>query len=319
MVEPGKNMSRTLYWLQAGACSGDSMSLLSAESPDLVEALEYLHLEVLWHPSLSNISAGEQETLIASILSGKRELDILCVEGAVITGPDNTGLFDTARGRPKKDIIIELAEQAELVVAVGTCAGFGGIPSTGETGATGLQFHHREKGGLLGSEFRSKNGLPVINLPGCPCQSLVLISVLATALSGIDLPLNEFQSPLNWYGVLVHQGCTRNEYHEYRVEEHDFGEKGCLFFHLGCQGPLVYGPCNKTLWNRRNTKTRLGVPCFGCVSPDFPSADRFFYTKNIEGIPLSLPEGVERAHYLAYKDLAAYAAPKRLAERQTKV
>ena len=31
--------SKTLYWLQCGACGGDSMALLGVESPDLVEAL----------------------------------------------------------------------------------------------------------------------------------------------------------------------------------------------------------------------------------------------------------------------------------------
>ena len=312
-------MTYSLYWLQAGACSGDSMSLLSAESPDLVEALGFFGIDVLWHPSLSNISAWDHENLLAAILTGKKNLDILCVEGAAIMGPDNTGMFDTVNGKPKKDLIAALAKQAKLVVAVGTCASFGGIPAAGEAAGTGLQFLRREKGGLLGADFKTKSGLPVINLPGCPSQSDVLLSTLAASLSGVDLPLNEFNSPLEWYGVLVHQGCTRNEYHEYRVEEQDFGEKGCLFFHMGCRGPLVYGPCNKILWNKRNTKTRIGVPCFGCASPDFPSRDRFFFTKNIEGVPLTLPEGVERAHYLAYKDMAAVAAPKRLTERKTKV
>lgn len=312
-------MPHSLYWLQAGACSGDSMSLLSAASPDLCEALDSFGIEILWHPSLASISPAEHEALLGDILSGKRGLDVLCVEGSVITGPDNTGLYDTMHGRPKKDVIAALAAMARIVVAVGTCASFGGIPSAGEAGGTGLQFHHRAPGGLLGGSFRAKGGLPVINLPGCPGQSDVLLGALAAAVSGIPLPLNEFQSPLEWYGVLVHQGCTRNEYHEYRVEEQDFGEKGCLFFHMGCKGPLAYGPCNKILWNKRNTKTRTGVPCFGCTHPDFPTKDRFFYTKNIEGVPLTLPEGVERANYLAYKDMAAFAAPRRLTERKTKV
>jgi NiFe hydrogenase small subunit HydA len=312
-------MSRTLYWLQAGACSGDSMSLLNAGSPDLVEAFSFFDIDVLWHPSLANISHLEHETLLKAIFSKKKSLDILCVEGSVITGPNNTGLYDLAFGKPKKDMIAALAAQANIVVAVGTCSSFGGIPSAGEAAGIGLQFLHRKKGGLLGSDFVAKGGLPVINLPGCPCQSDVVLSTLAASLSGVQLPLNEFNSPLEWYGVLVHQGCTRNEYHEYRVEENDFGEKGCLFFHMGCQGPLVYGPCNKILWNKRNTKTRVGVPCFGCASPDFPSSDQFFYTKNIVGVPLMLPEGVKRANYLAYKDMAAFAAPLRLTERKTKV
>jgi len=116
--------------------------------------------------------------------------------------------------------------------------------------------------------------------------------------------------------VMVHQGCTRNEYHEYRVEEVKFGERGCLFFYMGCHGPLVTGPCNKILWNRRSSKTRVGVPCFGCTRPDFPQPYPFFETRNIEGIPLELPDGVSRAHYLAYKGMAAAAAPERLIKRK---
>ncbi len=79
------------------------------------------------------------------------------------------------------------------------------------------------------------------------------------------------------------------------------------------------GPCNKLLWNRRSSKTRVGVPCFGCTRPDFPQPYPFFQTRNIEGIPLELPDGVSRAHYLAYKGMAAAAAPQRLKERKTLV
>lgn len=38
-------MSRTVCRLQAGACGGDSMSLLSAESPDLAEAFGFFDID----------------------------------------------------------------------------------------------------------------------------------------------------------------------------------------------------------------------------------------------------------------------------------
>ena len=44
--------------------------------------------------------------------------------------------------------------------------------------------------------------------------------------AGTDIEFSEFNTPLEWYSMMVHQGCTRNEYHEYRVEETAFGEKG---------------------------------------------------------------------------------------------
>ncbi|MFH0947247.1 MAG: NADH:ubiquinone oxidoreductase [Planctomycetota bacterium] len=308
-----------LLWLQAGGCGGDTMSLLNAESPDILETLAACDLRVLWHPSLSGGPPASQMEVYETILHGEQPLDIFCVEGAVIRGPAGTGLFETFAGRPKKDLVSGLAAKARFIVAVGTCASFGGISASCDAEGTGLQFHRSEKGGFLGAGFVSRSGLPVINLPGCPCHPDVVTGTLMTLVQQRDLALDAHNSPLEWYGMLIHQGCTRNEYHEYRVEERDFGEKGCLFFHMGCQGPLAHGPCNKLLWNRRNSKTRAGAPCFGCTRPGFPQQEPFFETPNIEDLPLVLPEGVDRAHYMAYKGMAAAAAPARLIARKTEV
>jgi hydrogenase small subunit len=188
-----------------------------------------------------------------------------------------------------------------------------------ETEASGLQFARRSSGGLLGPEFRSRSGLPVINLPGCPCHGDVLSSTLAALKMGAAIDLTEWNSPQEWYGRLVHQGCLRNEYHEYRVEDGVLGGKGCLFFHLGCRGPVAHGPCNKLVWNGHTTKTRVGAPCVGCTMPDFPREHGFFSTPSIAGVPLELPEGVDRAHYLAYKSMAAAAAPDRLKKQLTRL
>ena len=307
----------TLYWLQSGGCGGDTWSLFNSELPHLAEFFEALNIEVLWHASISNIGVADRQLLHEAILSGKRKLDILCVEGSVIRGPSGTGMFDTLFGRPKKDLLAALAKKARYVLAVGTCSSFGGVGADGEIEATGLQFHKWDSGGFLGKKFRSGSGMPVINLPGCPCHPGVVTGAIQTVISEGALDLTPYNMPLEWYGTMVHQGCTRNEYHEYRVEEKEFGEKGCLFFYLGCHGPLVYGPCNKLLWNRRSSKTRVGVPCFGCTRPDFPQQYPFFKTRNIEGIPIELPDGVNRAHYMAYKGIAAAAAPQRLKLRKT--
>jgi hydrogenase small subunit len=307
----------TLYWLQCGGCGGDTWALFNSEPPDALDLFRSLNLELLWHPSLSIESNGGRKQLHADIEADRVELDILCVEGSVIRGPGGTGMFDTVFGDPKKDLVAALARKARYVLSVGTCASFGGVGADGEIEATGVQFHKWDRGGFLGANFRTRSGLPVINLPGCPCHGQVLSGTLAALAADIPLDLTEYQTPTEWHGTMVHQGCTRNEYHEYRVEEKQFGEKGCLFFYLGCHGPLVYGPCNKLLWNRRSSKTRVGVPCFGCTRPDFPQHYPFFQTRNIEGIPIELPDGVNRAHYLAYKGIAAAAAPRRLKQRKT--
>lgn len=163
-------MPHTLYWLQCGGCGGDTMSLLNLESPGLIETLEMLDIEVLWHPSLSRESAAAHRNLQEDLASGLRPLDFLVVEGAVIRGPGGTGMFDTIERKPKKELVAALARRARFVLAAGTCASFGGISAAGETEATGLQFLRDRKGGFLGSDFASAGGLPVINLPGCPCH-----------------------------------------------------------------------------------------------------------------------------------------------------
>lgn len=310
-------MAATLYWLQGGGCGGDTWSLFSSESPDIPELFDLLNIELLWHPSLSDKDPEQLRALNEAIVSGEQRLDILCVEGSVIQGPSGSGFADTYFGLPKKDFIASMAPRAGHVIAVGTCASFGGFGTETEAEATGLQYFKKDFGGFLGSRFKSRCGLPVINLPGCPCHCEALTGTLSALISGTPLKLTEQNSPSDWYGVMVHQGCTRNEYHEYRVEEKRFGEKGCLFFYMGCHGPLATGSCNKTLWNRRSSKTRVGVPCFGCTHPDFPQPYPFFKTKNIEGIPIELPDGVSRAHYMAYKGMAAAAAPKRLIKRKS--
>jgi hydrogenase small subunit len=291
--------------------------LFSKESPDLVELFSSLDIELLWHPSISRITNSEHDQLKKDLISGTQKLDILCIEGAIIRGPGGTGMYDSVLGTPKKNLVASLASQADYILSVGTCASFGGIGADGVIEATGMQFLKWNKGGFMGEDFKTKKGLPVINLPGCPCHCDVIAGALSAIVLDMPLELNVYNAPLEWYNVMVHQGCTRNEYHEFRVEEKVFGEKGCLFFYLGCHGPLVLGPCNKLLWNRRSSKTRVGVPCFGCTRPDFPQHYPFFETQNIEGIPTELPDGVSRAHYLAYKGMAAAAAPKRLKTRKT--
>ena len=308
-----------LYWLQSGGCSGDSMSLLTCEC-NFFDFCEINKIDILYHASLSTLSYTQHEKLLEDIQNDKQELDILCVEGNVVQGPDKTGMFDTFMGKPKKDLIAALAKKAKYVIAVGTCASFGGFGShNDEMDGIGLQFHHHNKGGFLGEDFVTKSGYPVINLPGCPIHPKTLTVLLEEIINNLEIELTEQNSIDEIYNFTVHQGCTRNEYHEYKIEEKNFGERGCMFFHLGCKGPTTNSACNKYLWNEVNSKTRAGVPCFGCSRPDFPQEYPFFKTQDIVGTPVELPKGVDRAHYLAYKDMAAAAAPKRLKFRTQKV
>ena len=125
----------TLLWMECGACSGESMAILGAEGPgkeegyNLADFLKSQRVKLLWHPSLSLESPKQVESLIGRILAGEQELTLLCVEGSILHGPDGTGMFDTFGGKPKRDIIAALGAKADYVLAMGTCAAFGGIPA----------------------------------------------------------------------------------------------------------------------------------------------------------------------------------------------
>jgi len=310
----------TLLWLQAGACSGDTMSLLCADKPSWPELVNQYNIHIYWQPSLSTGTVLDLIADIDDIIADKKPLKVLCIEGSIALGPNNTGMFDTLGERPKAEIIRQLADHAEYVVAVGTCASYGGMHAAppNPSDCTGLQSLKGIPGGLLPPEWRSKKGLPVINISGCPTHPTTIMQTLINVMNDREVPLNELNQPEDYFSTLVHQGCSRNEYHEYDIEETEFGHEGCLFFNLGCQGPYTKARCNVELWNQQNSKTRAGVPCLGCVSPDFPRDAPLFRTEKVGNIPVSLPLGVSRPSYMAYKDLANDAAPIRIINREMK-
>lgn len=305
----------TLLWMQAGSCSGDTMSLLCADDPDLAQFLSLNGIELLWNPSLSADSTASLYQRVDAILDGRLELDILCIEGSIVTGPAGTGMYDRyRRGIGKHRIIAQLAQRARHVVAMGSCAAFGGMHAAppNPSDCVGLQFTRETPGGLLAADWRARGGQPVINVAGCPAHPLAMTGTLAFLASGLPIALDGINRPKQWFAVPVHSGCTRNEYHEYDVEDANLGGDACLFFNLGCKGPVTRSICNSELWNRRSSKTRVGVPCFGCTGPGFPADDPLFRTQKLGNVPMKLPEGVDRAKYMAYKKLAQQAMPGRL-------
>jgi NiFe hydrogenase small subunit HydA len=310
-----------LLWLEGQACSGNTMSFLTAEEPDVIDLLTQYGINLLWHPSLSIEAGGQVKRILNDIIAEKTPLDILVIEGAIARGPNGTGRYDVFCERPFIDWISELSKVAGIVVAVGECASFGGIPASGinPTDATGVQFHKKEKGGFLGANYRSRLGLPVINISGCPAHpDWITQTLLAAALRPHDLLLDEYHRPLDLYATTTHQGCTRNEYFEYKVGAEEFGcKEGCLSLNFGCKGPTTHSSCNRILWNRQSSKTRAGVPCFGCTEPEFPTFN-FFKTEKVAGIPKEHPLGVSKFAYLAHAATGKLAAPKRLKEKLIK-
>ena len=308
-----------LLWLQSGGCGGCSMSLLNAESPDVYAMLEQNGIELLWHPALSEASGEEFIELLESIESGRVELDALCLEGAVMMGPNGSGRFHLLAGteRPMYEVIRSLADKSAYCAAIGSCAAFGGVTSAGPNPgeACGLQFEGAYPGGLLGRDWRSPAGMPVLNIAGCPTHPNWVLETLAQLAVG-ELGTNGLDSyhrPRSYTNHLVHHGCPRNEYYEFKASAARASMQGCLMEHLGCLGTQARADCNTRLWNGEGSCLRGGYACINCTAPGFEEPGYCFTeTQKIAGIPIGLPIDMPKAWFVALASLAKAATPKRL-------
>ncbi len=307
-----------LLWLQGGACSGNTMSFLNAQEPSVCDLVTDFGINILWHPSLGMELGDNLKRLLDDVLQGRTPLDIFAFEGTVINAPNGTGEWNCFAGRPMKNWVQELADIAEYVVAVGDCATWGGVPATAPnpTDSEGLQFLKRDPGGALGADFLSKSGFPVINIPGCPAHPDWVTQILVAIATGrvADIELDDFQRPRTFFSSFTQTGCTRNMHFTYKVSATEFGQrKGCLFYDLGCRGPMTHSPCNRIMWNLQSSKTRAGMPCIGCTEPEFPFFDlapgTVFKSQTLMGVPKDLPEGLDRAGYIELTAAAKAVAP----------
>ena len=199
---PGQNKKATLLWVECGSCNGESMAILGAEGlgktgDNLPDFLEDEQVRLLWHPSLSEIGPKEAAAVFDRILAGVEKLTTLCVEGSIINGPHGTGMYDTFNERPKRDLVRALCDQADYVIAMGTCAAYGGIPAAppNPTDSCGLQYTNERPGGLLDPQWRSRAGLPVINVSGCPADARTMIKTMSLLLKGLPLGLDKHNRP----------------------------------------------------------------------------------------------------------------------------
>lgn len=241
METPGP-VAPTLLWIESGACSGESMAILGAEGrgkrgDTLPGFLDDHDVRLLWHPSLSLESPKEAAALMSRIVAGEQHLTLLCVEGSIINGPNGTGRFDTFEGRPKRDLIGELCRCADYVLAMGSCAAFGGIPAAppNPSESTGLQFAGNEPGGLLSPDWLSRAGMPVINLSACPVDATTMIETMSSLIHGRGLELDRVGRPSTL--------------------------KPCL---------------SDPLERRCRTADKVGYACYGCIGPKFPLSKPLF-------------------------------------------
>lgn len=298
-----------LIWMQAGCCSGDTMSILNSEDPDILEFIDRFGINVVWHPSLSPLCGKSVLEALAPYREGRAKLDVLIVEGAL----QEKGFHHWGPAGRFEDIVKELADQAHYTIAVGSCASWGGIAATppNPTGAQGLQLSKKRRGGFLGVGYKSKAGLPVINIPGCPANPDWMVQTLLAVLLGKleQIKLDEYQRPLDIYRHYVHDGCPRGDSFAFKQEAATFGCQGCMLREQGCRGTFTHADCSIRKWLKMSCNTQVGAPCIGCTEPDFPDATLPFFSYK------GLPEDYPKLRYYITAGFSKLARPGRIKER----
>jgi len=277
-----------VIWLHYQECTGCTESLLRATHP----AVEHLVLDLIsldYSETLSTAAGRNVEEALHKSLEENAGKFILVVEGSIPT--KDGGIYCKIGGRTALDLVTDIGGKAAAIVAIGSCASWGGVQSSypNPTGAKGVAEVLTDK--------------TVINLPGCPASPYNLLSVVLYYLTLGKLPeLDAMGRPKFAYGRLVHENCERRPHFDAGRFVNEFGDEGhrlgwCLY-KMGCKGPETHANCPIQLYGDVGSNAwpvGTGHPCFGCTEkgggftkPIFQQAAVFTATP-----PAAFPDIVE--------------------------
>lgn len=285
----------SIVWLQGLTCNGNSQSFLNYPSMDQFDK----YFEILHHPQIPSPHSLE------AVLNSHQVIDFLILEGALSKNPKLISRF----GLDFTTTLDKLASRARHIICAGSCASYGGIfRLQDEAQIFGALYSGTKEGGYW------RENPKVINISGCPVHPKWLVETLLRLHKKQKVSLDSLRRPREIYAYLVHHGCLRNEYFEWKVDCKEYGQKeGCLFYEHGCAGPLTHANCNKILWNSVSSKTRVGSACFGCTEFDFPRKALFETQKNMS-LPAA-PFGVPKRAYYSLAGVAKGFKIERLEKR----
>ncbi len=247
-----------VIWLSAQECTGCTESLLRAHHP----TIENLILDMIsldYHETLC-AGAGEQaEAFKDQAIKRNWGKFILVVDGSIPT--KDGGVYCLVGGEPILKTVRETAEGAAAIIAIGSCASWGGIPSADPNPTEARPVH-----AVL-------PGKTIVNIPGCPPNSYNFLSTVLHLLTfGAAPELDDKGRPKFAYGRLIHENCERRPHFDAGRFALEFGDPGhrlgwCLY-KLGCKGPETYANCPALNFGDvgpGSWPVGTGHPCFGCT------------------------------------------------------
>ena len=250
----------SVVWLHFQDCTGCTETLLRTSKPDLAELI--LHLVSLdYHETLMAASGHQAQAALEDAVTANKGKYVCVVEGSIPT--KEQGIYMTLAGRPAMEVLQEVGGNAAAVIAMGSCASWGGLPSSppNPTGAVGVDALLKDK--------------PIVNIPGCPPNPYTFFGVVLQYAARGTLPaLDAEKRPLFAYDRLIHDHCPRRAHFDAGEFARQFGDaghrKGWCLYQLGCKGPVTHAGCSTRHFNEVPGVWPIGIgaPCTGCTERD---------------------------------------------------
>ncbi len=251
-----------IIWLELQDCAGNTEAILRSDAPTIDELL--LDIVSLEYNHTIQAAAGHQAEHHLDEAAKTFAGEFLCVvEGSIPRGMDGNYGTTGPKGETFEDHLKRISNQSAAVVAVGTCATFGGVPAAypNPTDAVGVQDIVKNK--------------PIINIPACPANPANITgTILHFVLTGQVPELDHLNRPKFAFGYRIHDNCERRAHFDAGHFVQEWGDHGaknnwCLY-KMGCKGPMTFNNCSIVRYNEAvNWPIGSGHGCIGCSEPQF--------------------------------------------------
>jgi len=267
----------SVIWLPFQECTGCTESITRSHSPT-IEGMIFDMISLDYQETLMAAAGFQAEEALHTAMKDNYGKYLLIVDGSIPLGVD--GAYSCIGGQSNLEMLKEVGKGAAAIIAVGSCASFGGIPKANPnpTGAVSVSDIIKDK--------------PIVNIPGCPPIPVVMTGVLAHYLTFGSLPeLDDKGRPKAFFGETIHDRCYRRPFYDQGKFAKTFDDEGarngwCLF-ELGCKGPVTHNACATTKWNGGTSwPVESGHGCLGCSEPDFWDAGSFYKPLSTPADPL---------------------------------
>jgi hydrogenase small subunit len=264
----------SVVWLHFQECTGCTESLLRTSHPDVGSLiLDLVSLD--YHETLFAAAGHQIEAALESAV--QKGGYVLVVEGAI---PEKDGgIYCMVGGKKATDMLRHVAEKAAAVIAIGSCASWGGVASAAPnpTGATGAP--------------QILAGKTVVTLPGCPANPYNLLGVVLQFATFGTLPkLDEKGRPLFAYARVIHEDCPRRPHFDAGRFATAYGDEahrdGFCLYKLGCKGPQTHANCSLLPFCEIPGAWPIGIghPCVGCTEQGIG-----FHVPVHQNLPIAMP------------------------------